>query len=287
MAAPLLDALAALALVPSPGPAAPPAASITLAAAPVVVAADGSELSETQALDALAATDVVYVGEQHDQAAHHALQARLVRQLARRGPVFIGLEMLDATMQPQLDAYLSGRMSEAEFAELWKKAWGFPFELYRPIFEAAKEAGVPMKALNAPLSLVRKVAKTGLDSLTPDERAQLPRSVVQSSDPRYVEYVRQSAREHESGPPDAVREGRMLEAMAVWNEAMGQRVADGLAEGRRAIIVAGMGHVLFRAGIVESVRRRSSARQAVVLPYPKKPEPADRALADFFWLLAP
>jgi len=65
------------------------------------------------------------------------------------------------------------------------------------------------------------------------------------------------------------------------------------------VVVAGMGHMLYDAGILESVRNRSSARQAVVLPYPmdgtkrpaeellralKDPASEDLPLGDFFWL---
>ena len=77
-----------------------------------------------------------------------------------------------------------------------------------------------------------------------------------------------------------------------------QSLVDALREGP-VVVVAGMGHMLYDAGILESVRTRSAARQSVLLPYPmdgttkpaeellralKDPTSEDLPLADFFWL---
>ena len=234
----------------------------------------------------LALARIVYVGETHDDAAHHALQALVLRESAARRPVFLGLEMLDVTRQGDLDAYLSGRLGEAEFAELWRKAWGFPFELYRPLLEAARAAGVPVRALNAPSDIVRQVARAGLASLSPEQRRLLPDEIRPISDPRYLAWVRRALNQH--GPLDPEREARALEAMAVWNETMAESVLEGLRSGRSAVVAVGMGHVLYRAGIAESVRSRACVPQSVLLPYAagnEGPSDEERAQADYFWLL--
>ena len=90
-----------------------------------------------------------------------------------------------------------------------------------------------------------------------------------------------------------------MEAMAAWNETMGQSAADALAQGP-VLIIAGSGHMIFRAGINESLSRRAAAVSAVVLPYPQDgehrpvpdlikelqdPASKDIALGDYFQLL--
>ncbi len=256
-------------------------------------------LTEAELFDVLAEFDVIHVGEKHDEALHHKVQASVLAGLhARRPDLVVGLEMLDITQQDTLDAYLDGSMSESEFAEFWKKAWGFDFAIYRPILDYAKSNGVPVRALNAPRAVVSQVARGGLDSLTPEQRALIPANVVKSEDPRYVEFLRKSFEGHGPMPPEVLE--KMMLAQAVWNETMGNSVARAAEGGRPVLVVAGTGHMIFGGGIPESVRRRAPLSQKVVLPYPqdgeqvplrdllrelRKPGSGDRSQGDFFWLL--
>ena len=63
----------------------------------------------------LAATDVVFVGEQHDDANTHRLELAILEGLLRRRakPV-VSLEMFERDVQPTLDGYLAGRITEEE-----------------------------------------------------------------------------------------------------------------------------------------------------------------------------
>lgn len=284
----------------------------------VIVAAPGASVLSPEAFFAkLAASDIVFVGEQHDQPRHHLLQLEVLKKTFARDPrTTLAMEMLDITQQAQLDGYLSGKLSEAEFEALWKKAWGYPWAIYRPVFAFAKENHVRAKALNAPLSVVRQIAKGGLSSLTPEQRKMLPARVDPIRDPRYLEFVKKSLGGHGSRAMldwaerlgiqassisgDPAREARMLEAMAAWNETMGQSLIDALKDGGPIVVIAGSGHMLYDAGILESVRNRGTPAQTVVLPYPldgeelplddllrsiQKPGSEDIQLGDYFWLL--
>jgi len=277
---------------PVPAPAAPPSAVI-------VAAAGAAVLAEDELLRRLSGADAVYVGETHDAPLHHEVQLAVLRGLSSTRPgLRLGLEMLSLDQQPVLDDYLSGRMSEADFAAFWSRAWGFDFALYRPLLEFARSRGMRVLGLNAPRALVSKVARGGLASLSPEERAALPASVGQSADPRYLAYVRRSLAEH--GPLDPAREARMLEAMAVWNETMGASVAAAAGPDSPLLVLAGSGHLLYGAGVPESSGRRAALSRAVLLPYPLDAEPrplpelldalrrqgsTDIELGDYFWLL--
>lgn len=274
------------------------------AAAPerrIVVAREGASLLEWEELETrLSQASVVLAGEKHDEAGHHAMQFDLLKSLhERRGRVTVGLEMLGRGHQPTLDAFMSGALPEAEFRKFWAKEWGYDFDLYRPILDYARRSGLKVKALNAPRDLIRLIARGGLASLTPEQRALLPERIDPISEPRYLAYVKRSLSEH--GPLDPVREARMLEAMAVWNETMADTISSELKTGEvPVLVVAGMGHMLYGAGIGESLSRRGDPPRAVVLPYPldgerlpidqalaKLQDPAsqDIALADYFRLL--
>ncbi|MFI5349909.1 MAG: ChaN family lipoprotein [Elusimicrobiota bacterium] len=253
--------------IPSPVPAPKAAAAPHAVPADVVVVASPSGgLADWSAFaDGLISARVIAVGEKHDEASHHVIQARVLASLAKRDPsIVVGLEMVSQDQQGALDDYYSGKLSEAEFAAFWKKAWGFDYSIYKPIFDAARANNTKIYGLNAPIALVKAVAKKGLSGLTPEQRAALPSSIQESSDPRYRGFVRDSLSGH-GLPPDAM--ARMMEAQAVWNETMGAKTAE-LAAFSRVLVIAGQGHMLWRAGVPESAARRGAGPAAVVLPYP-------------------
>jgi uncharacterized iron-regulated protein len=295
-----LGLAAALAVTPPAAVPGRPALNAAPGAAPSVVARQGAALtSYTDYLDALEAADIVFVGEKHDEPAHHQVQAEALIELALRGrPLTIGLEMASPEDQPTLDAFLSGAMSDADFAAWWERNWGFSYALYRPVFDAARAMGFPVVGLNAPRALVREVARHGLAGLSAADRAKLPASVAESVDARYQAFVESSLDGH--GPMSAEQRGRMREVQAVWNETMGARAAALAASGRAVLVLAGQGHMLYGAGIPESAARRGAGRMAVVLPYPldggvvpladqlralQDPASTDIALADYFRLI--
>ena len=249
-------------------------------AIPAVFDASGAVRTWDEALAGLATARVVAVGESHDDAAHHQIQAEVLAALAARTPrLAVAFEMVGYEDQPVLDAFMSGATSEKDFAVWWKTNWGYDFSLYKPIFDAAKAAGVPAYGLNAPRDVVKSVGKKGLAGLTPAERARIPATIAESSDARYRKYVLDSVSGH-GAPPAAV--SRMIEAMAVWNETMGEKAANIAAEGRTVLVVAGAGHVLYKAGILESAARRGAGSPKVLLPLPAAPQTDELALADWF-----
>ena len=184
--------------------------------------------------------------------------------------------------QSTLDSYLSGALSEADFSIWWKKNWGYDFAIYKPIFDAAKAAGVPAYGLNAPRILVKAVSKGGLSSLSPADRARLPASVRESDDARYRAFVQESVAGHGPLTPDQLK--NRLEAMAVWNETMGEKAAAIAASGRVVLVIAGQGHVLYKAGVLESAARRGAGSVKVLLPLSAAPQADELALADWFHL---
>lgn len=266
---------------PSPVPSPQGSPVITApAAASGVYDASGAARTWDQALADLSTGRLVAVGESHDDAAHHRIQAEVLAALAARSPnVAVAFEMVGYEDQAVLDAFMSGATPEADFAAWWKSSWGFDYGLYKPIFDAAKAAKLQAFGLNAPREIVKAVGKKGLSGLTPAERARIPASIAESSDPRYRKYVLDSVSGH-GAPPAAIP--RMLEAMSVWNETMGEKAAKLAAGGRTVLIIAGEGHVFFKAGILESAARRGAAPGKVLLPWSGALQSSDLALADWF-----
>lgn len=267
----LLAASIALVLVACAGAGAPierttPQPSPAL---PIVDVRTGARMS----LDALAAAldgvRVVYVGERHDAAADHEAQRAIVAALLARGPsLAVGMEMFQRPFQAPLDQYVARAIDEAEMlrATEWQERWNMDFALYRPILEAARDAGAPVVALNARRELTRAIAREGEEALSDELRAELPAELVRD-DAEHRAMVMEAFGEHPGMEPGMLE--RFYLAQVVWDETMAERVAEVLAgEGapERMVVLAGRMHVQGGHGIPRRAARRGAAPFRVVLP---------------------
>ena len=124
----------------------------------------------------LAATSAVCVGEEHPNPHHHWMQLEVVKHLAKATTFAVGMEMVQRPFQGVLDDFAAKKIDDATFTSRagWADRWGYPYELYGPILRVAIDAHAALLALNAPKELTKKVSHHGLDSLTAEERAQVP-----------------------------------------------------------------------------------------------------------------
>ena len=53
----------------------------------------------------------------------------------------------------------------------------FDYNLYKPILDFAREEKVPLVALNIRREIVAKVSKSGLDSLSDEEKKEIPQQM--------------------------------------------------------------------------------------------------------------
>lgn len=121
-----------------------------LAFGTALLSAIGSAIADQPTAEALNA-DIVFLGEQHDNPAHHAVQAAWVLELSPRALVF---EMLTPEQGSLVTAENRSNEDALEAALAWE-ASGWPdFSMYFPIFAAAPQAeiygaGVPRDRLGA------------------------------------------------------------------------------------------------------------------------------------------
>jgi uncharacterized iron-regulated protein len=240
---------------------------------------DGAAL-DAEGLEALLReVDVVYVGERHDAAVDHEVQARVVSML---GPDVVGMEMFQQPFQAALDAYGRGEIDEPAMLERteWAARWGMPFDAYRPVVEAARAAGARVVALNAPREWTRTIARQGLEALAPEVRAALPELDTTSAEHRAMVMEALSGHgAHGGGEMSPETLERFYLAQLLWDEAMGARLAEALAErpGLRAVVIAGRMHVQRGLGIPRTASRRGVARFRIVLPLTAEEIEAERA----------
>lgn len=130
--------------------------------------------------------DVVFIGETHDDPTAHMLEAELLeRAYAAYGapkanagtprPLALSLEFFQRDVQPILDEYLAGLITEDSFLRD-SRPWPRYETDYRPLVEFAKANALPVIAANAPRRYTTRVTMHGresLDDLSPEARATL------------------------------------------------------------------------------------------------------------------
>lgn len=134
---------------------------------------DGAPVSLEDIVNAMRASDVLIIGETHDDAVAHELEAELFNMAVRRyrvekgeaeRAVALSLEMFDADVQTIVDEYIAGLISERHFLAS-SRPWRNYQSDYRPLVEHARSNGLPVIAANAPARYVSRVSMNGPGSL--------------------------------------------------------------------------------------------------------------------------
>ncbi len=254
----------------------------------------GRVVSETALLDGLAQADVVFVGEQHDDAATHRLERRVLEGLrARAGArLILSLEMFERDTQPVLNDYLAGRTTEAAFLKA-SRPWSNYATDYRPLIEYAKTHHIPVIAANAPQSLVAQVGRDGLAALDSVPQTFVTVPLFTPHDDywrRFRALMAGMGGAHGGGMmmDDAAIE-RFYDAQCVWDATMADSVARTLDAHPRALVlhVNGQFHSDFGGGVPRRLFWERPLTHVVivsVVPVTALPNvlpPGDRGRGDF------
>ncbi len=210
---------------------------------------------------------IVYVGENHDNYAHHAVQLEFIKELSKSGmPIAIGMEMFQKPFQSVLDDFINGAIDQKTFLKKTEyfKRWVFDYDLYKPILDYARDNRIPVIALNIEKEIVDQVSKNGIDTLPPDFKAKVPTEMDFSDEP-YKNRLKKVFMAH-----DSLKEKNFdffYQSQILWDESMSQSIADYLSAhpDRRMVVLAGSGHLTYGVGIPKRTARRAGLSYAVVL----------------------
>lgn len=148
------------------------------------LSAKAEPLTDDEVLKRARHADFILMGESHTNPCDHTVQARLIEALAQSGHRFsIGLEMLPVTTQTVLDEFNARRIAAADLGEAvnWEKIWGYPYALYKPIFELAEKFDLPVIGLNIPRQTLVTFRDKGNTALSEADRNSLPRRIIPAS----------------------------------------------------------------------------------------------------------
>jgi uncharacterized iron-regulated protein len=230
---------------------------------------------------ALLRADVVLLGETHDNPDHHVLEARLVRALtaAGRRPA-LAFEMLAKDQQPVVDAALARdpRSPDALARAVGWDRSGWPaFALYRPVFEAGLDAGLPIVGANLSRKLGHAVVREGAAALPDDVRTRIEREGPLA--PAVAAVLRADMKESHCGElPDTLLDPMVL-AQRARDAQMAARLAEVRGE-RGAVLVTGAGHARKDRGVPVHLARDAPAPAVLAIAF-REVDPALREPADY------
>lgn len=185
------------------------------------------------------AAGIVLLGETHDNAGHHALQAWMVRRLAAAGrrPA-TAFEMIDTDQQTRVDDHRADLPGLGAAVDWDSRGWP-TWEQYRPIAEATLAAGGGLYAANLPRELTRRIAK-GAESRDEDERFGLDTELTAAVSRAMAEEIRDG---HCNMLPEAAVPA-MVRVQRARDAALAEVVADQASrpEMGPVVLIAGAGH---------------------------------------------
>jgi uncharacterized iron-regulated protein len=224
----------------------------------------------------------VLLGEKHDNADHHVLQARLLRALTAAGRrPGVAFEMLTPSQAAPLARHLSARPRDAAGiadAVGWKDSGWPAWSMYEPIAQAALDAGLPIVAANLDAERVRAVSRGGVGALDPAlvRRHGLDEPLPPDVRAAMAEEIRDAHCGHASESVanamiavQRARDAEMAEAMLTAPSRDG------------ALLIAGAGHARNDRAVPAYLRRiaptAATASVAFLEVDPRRAEPASYA----------
>lgn len=221
----------------------------------------GALLEAAPLLRHLATRRAVLLGEQHDIAEIHRWQLQVVTCLHLLQPgLAVGFEMFPRRLQPVLDRWVAGALRTQDFLREveWAHVWGFPPEIYLPLFHFCRQQGVRMLALNCHRPLVTQIGKEGWDGVPPEARDGMTPAAPPT--PGHRAYIARL-----TGRAEADITDRFLRAQQVWDRAFACNIAAALAEGVPLVVgIIGRGHLDFGHGTPHQLAALGVAETSVL-----------------------
>ena len=230
----------------------------------------GNPSSLAKIIEAAGKNDVIFLGEQHDDAVAHFLEAEIFKQIAEKysadRKVALSMEMFERDEQTVLDEYLHDLITEKKFLDD-SRPWGNYKTDYRPPVEFAKANKLNVIAANAPRRYVNMVSRGGRDSLnalSPTAKnwlAPLPYGEPSEAYTKKFKALMGESQEANMGL------NNILASQSLWDATMADSLAKYLKQNKNALIVQlnGAFHSENRLGAVEQLLRDQPQAKVLVV----------------------
>lgn len=227
-------------------------------------------VDEAGLVRALRTVDHVLLGEKHDNADHHRLQARVVRALA---PPVVAFEQLEEGA-PVGDATTSAELAQRVG---WEESGWPSFDLYAPVFDAVFETGAGVRPAHPTRDTLQVAMRQGIEALPEALTTGLPDvTLTQAHRDDLAEEITEA---HCGHATDEVLRW-MIRGQQLKDAWMARALA---TAGPGAVLVAGNGHTRRDRGVPRYLSA-STATLSFVEVVEGSHAPSDhQAPADFVW----
>lgn len=137
-----------------------------------IFSAQGKKVSYKKMMKDISKSEILFFGEEHNNAIAHWLQLEVTTQLCalKQDKVTLGFEMFESDQQMLLNDYLGNLIKERVFLDSCR--WSNYKTDYQPLIQLAKNKSLPCVASNIPrkyASMVYKEGRASLKKLSADE----------------------------------------------------------------------------------------------------------------------
>jgi uncharacterized iron-regulated protein len=204
--------------------------------------AQGNASSLEKIVESLKGADVVFLGENHDDAVAHYLQNEIFRRAfekyGKERAIALSLEMFERDVQTVVDEYLKDLIPENHFL-LSSRPWGNYKTDYKPLVDFAKTNRLEVIAANAPRRYVNMVSRGGresLNQLSPEARRWLaPLPYGEASEAYARKFNALMGQTTDSMTP--VKHSPIVNAQALWDATMAFSISEYLKRSKNPLVV--------------------------------------------------
>ena len=228
------------------------------------------EISEGEIVQQSAKATLLLLGEKHDNADHHRLQARVLVHAANRpgSPPAVVMEMINPAPVAALRAHrrrLANDVAGLRAILDWDRT-GWPnWEIYEPIFSVLVSGELPIVAGNLERAEIRRIGREGYSAIA-DENL---RKHLQSHPPTPADRVAMSrsiTASHCGHASEAIVPG-MIAIQRTRDAAMAKAMIAAVQEQGRAVLIAGTGHTRTDRGVPQFVRAMGADRPMISIAF--------------------
>lgn len=219
----------------------------------IIDVSTGREISERALFERTAQAILLLLGEKHDNADHHRLQARVLRAFARtRGaqPPALVMEMLNPAQIAPLRAHRRRLVNDVDGLRAilaWDRSGWPSWDIYRPLFAAAVADRMALKAGNLPRSEIRGIGRKGYDAVgdanTRDYLSAHPPSDTERA------AIRQTIIASHCGHTSKGMVSGMISIQRARDATMARALITAADASGAAVLVAGTGHIRSDRGV--------------------------------------
>ncbi len=230
---------------------------------------DQSEIPYKELLEESLKADIVYLGENHDNATHHQSQLQIIQDFIKQGKrPRVGFEFFSTDQTGHMMSFAKG-LSAAHPEKInkqlelqlrrnlgWSDKPELSWQFYFRLIKLAADNGLTVFGTDLPSGIIRRITRNGVDQLTAVEKGFLRSTGLKDEAYRNLMYGKFKAAHC------GFAHKKMVEKMyPVWlerNDAMAHSIAEIFNENPEepVIVILGNGHIEHNMGVYERVKFR-------------------------------